>query len=142
MLVVVLGRKYNEREMVSLVGRRALTVATDHLLVADHLLKVAAQLRLLLIKDDILLKEMDLLFVLQALGHFSELTLQLLLMGSLVLDTAIHGGGSATLKDRLVDTLELLTGCVGLYVLTVLLQDTSSELDVKGIVNPSPNVLF
>jgi len=85
---------------------------------------------------------MDLLFVLQALGHFSELTLQLLLMGSLVLDTAIHGGGSATLKDRLVNTLELLTGCVGLYVLAVLLQDTSSELDVEGIVNPTPDVLF
>ena len=38
MLVVVLGRKYNEWEVVSLVSRRALTVATDHFLVADHLL--------------------------------------------------------------------------------------------------------
>ena len=58
--------------MVSLVicRCRALLVAADHLLVADHLLEVAAQLSLLLAKD-ILLKEMYLLFVLQALGHFS-----------------------------------------------------------------------
>lgn len=99
MLVVVLGRKYNEWEVISLVGSRALKVTTDHLFVANHLLQVAAQLSLLLTKDDIFLKEMDLLFVLQALGHFSELTLQLLLMCSLVLDTAIYGGGSATLQN-------------------------------------------
>ena len=65
MLVIILGREYDKWKLVPLLGRRTLPVPADQLIVADHLLEVTSEVGLLLLVD-LLLKDRDLLLLLQA----------------------------------------------------------------------------
>lgn len=141
MLVIILGREYDKWKLVPLLGRRTLPVPADQLIVADHLLEVTSEVGLLLLVD-LLLKDRDLLLLLQARLQKVQLALVVLFAKPLVLDAALKGGGAAALEDGLVDALELLAGGVGLDVLAVFLEDSSSELNVEGVVDSAPDVLF
>ena len=141
MLVIILGREYDKWKLVPLLGRRTLPVPADQLIVADHLLEVTSEVGLLLLVD-LLLKDRDLLLLLQARLQKVQLALVVLFAKPLVLDAALKGGGAAALEDGLVDALELFAGGVGLDVLAVFLKDSSSELNVESVVDSAPDVLF